>query len=795
MPKPFYIKINAVYQKLKQAELDETTIYVHAPVGVGKTAAVRYFYRNHEKECVWLTGKEDHLQKLPTLQELADSHKKVLIIDDISWIEAEESRKYILAMVKQPEIHLVLMGRSRIPGWLMSAYTSGNLSQADERDLLFHEEHIVRFLKEFGLEEPEDVIAQIYQDTKGYPLSMHLIAEHLSRDREYGPAVMEEIRLELYRYFDYAFFDQWITEERQLLLAVSDFDSFDTELAKMITLNQRVPALLEYAVSVGDFLQRDQDGRYRLRPLLRGYLIWKKNLVWDEKKKKEVHELASSYYELNNDIPAALLECKRSGNENRIVDLLEKNARQHPGTGHYYETKGYYADLSEERILHSPVLIAGMSMLSSLLLQPDRSEYWYDRLVEYENDKWNDNQKRKDAKNRIAYLDIALPHRGILSIVEILKKAALLCTSKSITLPEFSVTSNLPSIMNGGKDFSEWSRNDKELAKLLRKPVEIVLGPYGAGLVNIALAESAFEKADQDDYEIITLLDEGYKKAEIKGKIEICFAAMGILCKLHTQRNHLKLAEEQLSAFEEKARKEQLPQMLPNIHALQTWFALQRGDHGALKTWIRQTPDEFTKFYILDRYQYMIKLRCYIALEQYDSAWMLSECLHFYFTRYGRHYMEMENILLRAILCYKQGKKQWKESFETAYREAESYHFVWLIAQEGMAVLPLLKEWAATQPELQTDSFYQAVWGKTETQAFQYPNYLCQELLLKEPLTDMEQKILQLNSSGKSSAQIQELCRITERTLRFHNGNIYKKLGVKTKSEAILAAKQLGLVN
>ena len=30
--------------------------------------------------------------------------------------------------------------------------------------------------------------------------------------------------------------------------------------------------------------------------------------------------------------------------------------------------------------------------------------------------------------------------------------------NKEVALPSFSVTSALPSIMNGGKDFSEWSK-------------------------------------------------------------------------------------------------------------------------------------------------------------------------------------------------------------------------------------------------------------------------------------------------------------------------------------------------
>lgn len=63
-------------------------------------------------------------------------------------------------------------------------------------------------------------------------------------------------------------------------------------------------------------------------------------------------------------------------------------------------------------------------------------------------------------------------------------------------------------MMNGGKDFCEWSRRDKELAGSIGKVVEFVLGKYGKGLVPLALAES-FQEKGQDDYEVMALIQKG----------------------------------------------------------------------------------------------------------------------------------------------------------------------------------------------------------------------------------------------------------------------------------------------
>ena len=65
-----------------------------------------------------------------------------------------------------------------------------------------------------------------------------------------------------------------------------------------------------------------------------------------------------------------------------------------------------------------------------------------------------------------------------------------LMTNKEVSLPSFSVTSALPSVMNGGKDFSVWSKRDDLLYQTLRAPVEAILGRDGVGLADCAIAES-----------------------------------------------------------------------------------------------------------------------------------------------------------------------------------------------------------------------------------------------------------------------------------------------------------------
>lgn len=52
-------------------------------------------------------------------------------------------------------------------------------------------------------------------------------------------------------------------------------------------------------------------------------------------------------------------------------------------------------------------------------------------------------------------------------------------------------------------------------------------------------------------------------------------------------------------------------------------------------------------------------------------------------------------------------------------------------------------------------------------------------------LTKQEQTIFELYLSGKSAPEILEITGIKERTLKFHNGNIYEKLGVHSRKQML----------
>lgn len=371
---------------------------------------------------------------------------------------------------------------------------------------------------------------------------------------------------------------------------------------------------------------------------------------------------------------------------------------------------------------------------------------------------------------------------------------AILCVNNNVQMPEFSVTSNLPSTMNGGKDFCEWSKRDRELATTLKKPIEIMFGKYGAGLVNTALGESLFEKGNADGYEIMTMLNSGYQIAEAKGKIELCFAAVGILCRLHVSRNQLDMAIGQLDNFEMKVEQEGAWQLSNNIRTMHTWFRLLIGDKTYVQSWVAaEAPNENQYFYILERYRYMMKVRSYIALGRLDEAMHLIQQLEVYIELYFRFYMGIEVRILKAIVKYRRGDADgWQEPLVEALKIAQEYHFIRVIAQEGAAVKELIDQMGhidGISPE-----FMEEVTREVDKMAKYYPKYLEQEFQIEEELTEIEYKVLAQLCQGRSLQDISEQYTVSYSTTKGYCRNIYRKLKVKNRQEAQAKAAKMKLV-
>ena len=793
-----YIAPEAALKKLRVAKGLGQTVYIYGATGYGKTELVRqylsrrrYRYISCAEDTAELTEAAQSVPARSAGKEKEGEPRTVVVADDLHLLKNAEGRKAVLSLAGRQDIWLILICRSPIPAWLMPLYIKGGFLVITEDDLRLGEKEISAYMDSQGLTATEEEVVFVAVRSQGNAYTVRHTALKMLEGMRPGPEMAEEIVEAFAAYLESHVMVQWDSDLLEFLVQVSVIDEFTLPLAEMVTGNRHALELLERAAETGNFLSC-KDGTYRLRPELIRALRRRAAKEYSPQERADHAYNAGLYYEMQGQIVPALAMFEQCGKKERIRELLIRNARLNPGNGHYFELRRYYLQMEERELEESPVLMAGMSMLYSLMMQEKESEYWYWKLEKFASTA-KGGQKR-EAVSRLAYLDIALPHRGSADMIDIMKRMPALIFDRGMSLPEFSVTSNYPSTMNGGKDFCHWSREDRKLAATIGKLVERVLGRYGKGLVKAALGESFYEKGE-DAYEVLTLLARAKMEAEGGGMIEIAFAAVGLQVRLDTLQGEIQTAAEVLASFEKGVRGKGAVQLLPNIGALRCRLALYQGDKEAVSAWMAQAPDEDREFCVMERYRYLTKVRCYLSIGEYLKAQALLEKLRYYTEKCRRTYVRMEVCLLSAIAKYRTGGA-WKEEFLSALKEACGYRFIRLISEEGAAVQELFVAAGKSflEKEIPDKEWLSRLMGETGKVAVRYPVYLKGQLAKAPDFCEAALSVLRLQAEGKSVGKIAQELYMKEATVKYHAKENYRKLGVSGKADAVLAARNLGIL-
>ncbi len=786
----FYIRPKMANKKMKAAQAMAQTVYLYGISGCGKTFFIRdymgkrkYYYFSAEK----LSEEE--------LDFPLSEKQIIVVIDDLHQLRTDQLRealiKRIETLARRQDVWLILSGRSRMPSWLTSIYYRKVFTVIEEEDFVLSETEMMQYLILWGLTLTEEDFRKVTGLTKGIGIVIRLLAMELSAGRPFDTNYIERMRNDFWNYLDSHVYDQWEVEIQEFLMQVCIVEEFNKHLAEMITGRSDVERMIGIAEQLGNFMQFKEavGGKriYEIKLAMRHSMRRRLLRTYQKERWQRFYYNAGLYYELEGDTPNALKMYEVCHDTERIAGLLISNARKNPASGHYYELREYYLSLPEEKIRESVELMAGISMLQSMLLNIEESERWYEELKQLEGTL--SGSAKKAAKGQLVYLDIALPHRGSSALIDIMKNAGTLLMNRNISLPEFSVTSNLPSQMNGGKDFCEWSRRDKELAKSIGKIIEFTLGKYGKGLVNLALAESFLEKGE-DSYEIANLTNKGMMQAQAGGKIEQSFVAAAILAWLHIINDHAEDARELLLNFQKKAEKEGAAKLLSNLTVLQIRIGLYQGKTAEAVEWMETAPQEEIEFSTMERFRYLTKVRIYLLMGKHEKAISLLQRIQYYAELMHRTYIAMEADLLLAIIQYRMGEAKWEETLRKVLTQAESYHFVRLISREGAAVNRMLKE---TVWKGKNAKFYQEVLDETEKIARAYPGYL-KQATEEAYFSENAIKILKLQAEGLSTAEIAGELGLKVENVKYHNKQNFKKLGVNSKTAAVTEARKRKMI-
>ena len=797
-----FIRTKRANELMKVAQSMNQTVYIYGATGFGKTSFV-FDYLNRRR-FHYFSAYNCEPSDIQKCYDNIEGQEAIVVIDNLeSIISAEERETYYDAMERMIEdrnVWLILISRAVIPAWIMPLYIQKIFTIITEADLSFSEQEFREYLSKWDLVLMSEAEQRLREISQGFPLFCRIAAIRIqlacmnpqdsSNRAKIQLAQIEEARKDWWDYLDTYVFDQWELQMQEFLMAISVVERFDLQLAQTISKRQDAATLISRAQETGNFIIEHSDVEhviYELREPIKNALRRRLRKTYSNKYIQELYYNAGSCYEYQDDVLSALRLYEKCHNEDGISRILINNSRKHAGVGHYWELKEYYLALPEETIKQSAELIAAMSMLQSILMNDEESNYWYDQLVEYTKNQTG--SAKREAQARIIFLDISLPQRGVIKMVDILKNASALLTNSKLAMPEFSITNNEPTILQGGKDFSEWSKKDRTLAKSIGKVVEIVLGRYGKGIVNIALAESQFEKGG-DNYEVSTLANKGRVQAESGGCLELQFVAVGILAQLSAMGGQLDDGIESLLSFKKSIPSDK-QQMLAGVESLRIRFLLYMGNRNEVVEWLETAPDEDKEFCTLERFHYITKIRVYLALGKKNKALTLLQRLQYFAELRQRTYLQIEVGILLAITQYRMEDSAWKQTLQSAITLAEEYNFVRIFSREGAAIWELLKCDTFIWKKME---FKKQVMKECEMIAESYPGYLVEKQSGNIILSDMEIKVLRMQAEGMSVEKIADSLGLSKAGVKYYNQQTYKKLGVNSKAQAVNEAKNKKII-
>ena len=759
-------------------------LFFSAPCGFGKTAVAEALLSSRE---VLRLSADSAGFKLPS----AEADWQILLLDDLQDMQEEQDWNALCELIRAcPERRFVLLSRGTPPGSLMAFQYTGLMTVLEADDLLFDADDVRRLLRLYGVEAADSEIDGILKESVGYPLGVAITARCMSPGKPWTPELVARVFREVFLYFETAIYRRFDLPVRRFLLELAPFESFDLEMARMVSGDPRAGERLDWLLRYTTMLRYDDCQRFHFWSGFRAFLLWEMEREYTEEKRRTLLSRGGLYYELKEDYAHAL-ECYTSGGDHsKVSELLVRNAELHPGMGHYAEMEKYYRSLPEAEILASPSLMQGVSMLCALAMDYEGSERWYGELQAFAERCGRQDAAGKQARSRLAWLDISLPQRGVNGLTETIPAVFRLLMNKEVTLPSFSVTSALPSIMNGGKDFSPWSKKDDLLYKTLRIPVEAVLGRDGVGLADCAIAESKFEKGEDVAGRMLSLLPQ-LNAVRNRGAPDMEFAISGLLARSQLANGQPADARRTIEALRECFAERGLTRFLPNMDAMLCRIDMHTGDLDAADAWYREkAPREPTHLNVMRRYQYLTQAMVELADGRPDAALLTLAPLEPYIPNCARIIDGIHLNVLTAIALYRKKDERWRERLTVAMDAAAEYRFIRTVSVYGTAVLPLLEalDWDGNK------AWRKRLMAAVRTQAAFYPHFLEPRLAPGEELTPTELQILHLLCADKSNAEIAQIMDVKLPTVKTHVSHILDKLDVKRRAEAKTAAKKLHLV-
>ena len=789
------------------------------------------------------------------LNELATVRDSfAIVLDDYHVIDASPVDQALTFLLEHspPQMHLVITTREdpNLPPARLRARRQ--LTEIRIADLRFTLSEAADFLNQMmALDLSEENIAALETRTEGWIAGLQLAALSM-RDQDDVAGFISAFA------GDHRYIVDYLVEEvlqhqservRNFLLQTSILGRLSGPLCEAVTDQKESSALLETLERSNLFVIPLDDKRYWYRfhhlfgDVLRAHLM--------EEQPDQVpilHKRASEWYERNEAPTDAICHALASQDFNRTADLVELAWSEMDKNRQSAQWLDWVKALPKELIRARPVLSVGYAwaLLDSGELESAESrlqdaEGWLDRLPDLGDEQVADQEELRHLPATIAaaraYLALALgnvpdtvkhAHRALdlLSEDEFHRRgtpAALLglasLTDGDLETADKALTDAMTDYRMAGNIL--FSITGTFILADIRATLGRLRQAFNVYQQSLQLAEGQGKFVRWGTANLYTGLGELYREQnDLKAATKHLLRSKELGEQAALPRWHFRwcLAQARVKEAQgdwdgaldllDEAEREYVRGPVPDVRPVAAWRArvwIKQGKLAEAQDWVREqnlsTRDDLS---YLREFEHITLARLLIAqYEREQKKEVISQAMEL-LTRLQKAAEEggkvgslIEILVLQALACEAQGEiPSALASLKRALQLAEPEGYVRIFVDEGKPMVRLLTE--AAQSGILSDyagtllDEFNAERSFSEDKPSPVSTKASQPLV--EPLSERELEVLQLIAQGLSNREIGERLFLAMPTVKGHNRNIFGKLQVKNRTEAVARAREFGLL-
>lgn len=380
---------------------------------------------------------------------------------------------------------------------------------------------------------------------------------------------------------------------------------------------------------------------------------------------------------------------------------------------------------------------------------------------------------------------------------EFVKRAKFLTSYSHQPIKGLALTACRPSVINGFRDMTEFCPDMETKSEEIIDNIFAVYGNSGKGVYEVALAEWKYETGDS--FNSLLLVAGTIPALEFEKDIRCLFAAYVLQMRILLFGGQTRSTSEMFDKIRQKILDRRYEELEASLEAAICLFNCYEGNYPAINEWLqKKAPNENNDFFMMDIFSYLVKMRCYLQTGKHMMTLLLAKKLILYLSESYRPHDTCECLILLAMACLKAGDKENAYiEFDKALKIGSEHGYVRVFGDEGQIMIELLGLYSSKVSKKEAINVYDSKWlkkikGVALEVGNRFPDYLKSEKEQYSSLSKSEQQVLHMVAKGMKNSEIATQLEIKLVTVKFHITNIYKKLMVENRQQAVNKAREVG---